>query len=322
MTLNISDLRQQADTRLQNAVYNPKKLVLIHTAIGLGASLAVTLIGFLISLEIANTGGLGGMGTRSILETIQVVLELAVMVLMPFWNIGLIRAVLCWAKNQRAYPSDLAEGFRRFGTVLAEKCLVGVLFLLVGFLASQIGSTLFMLSPFSASLMEKISEISATSDPNALMTDAFLAEFFQEMIPALIISGILFAVLAIPMYYRIYFADYAVMEGARALESLLISFKITYKRRWQIFKLDLSFWWFYLLQGLTVVLCYGDAILGWMGITLPMSADASFFLFYLLGSVAQCLLLWQYQAKVSATYGMAYETLNPTPAEEKSKVEA
>lgn len=311
MTLNISQLRRQADERLQSAVYDPKKLVLIHAAIGLGASLAVTLMGFLISLAIADTSGLSGMGTRTILETVQAMLELTVMAVMPFWNIGLVWAALCWARNQRAYPADLAQGFRRFGAVLCEKCLVAGLFMIVGFLASQIGTTLYMLTPFSGPLLEKMAEFSAASDPNALLTEAFQAELLREMVPALVLSGVFFAALAIPMYYRIYFADYAVMDGARAFESLLISFKITYQKRWQIFKLDLSFWWFYLLQGLTVVLCYGDAILGWMGITLPMSPDASFFLFYVLGAVAQLLLLWQCQARIATAYAIAYQTLNP-----------
>jgi len=311
MNLNISHLRQQAGARLQQAPYDPKKLVLIHTAVSLGASLAITLVGFLINLKIEDTGGLGGMGVRSVLETAQAMLELAVMVLLPFWNIGIIRAALCWGRNERAYPADLAEGFRRFGSVLGEKCLLSGLFLLIAFLASQMGSILYTLTPFSRPLLELTLQLSTAKDPAALMTEEFAARLFQEMIPALVISGVLFVIFSVPMFYRVRFADYALIGGARAFESIIISFKITHLKRWQLFKLDLSFWWFYLLQLLSVALCYGDAILAAFGVYLPISEDLSLLLFYLLGTLAQGALLWQYQAKVSATYGVVYDTLNP-----------
>ena len=310
MTLNIKNLRQQAESRLKASAYDPKKLVLIHTAIALGASLAVTLIGFLINLEIANTGGLSGMGTRSILTTVQMMLELAVMVLLPFWNIGLIRAALNWSTGERAEIPTLLEGFRRFGPVLRQNFLMGGLFMIVAFLASQIASTVYMLTPFSKPLMELMSQIMEANDPYALMDEAFTAQMLEAMTPVLVIFGIFFAGLAIPLFYRVRFSEFSLMDGARALKSMLISFRITKGSVKQIVKLDLSFWWFYALQGLTVALSYGDAILAAAGITLPMSGDASFFLFYVLGAAAQLALLWQFQAKVSATYAEAYQTLN------------
>ena len=308
MTLNISDLRRQADQRLQSAAYNPQKLILIHTAIGLGASLAMAFLSFLFSLEIENTGGLSGMGTRSILSTIQVVLEFSVMILMPFWNIGLCRAALGWYRNERTEVPSLLEGFRRFGSVLGQKILVGGLFMIALFLASQISSTLYMLTPFAQPLLDMMNEM-MTADPDALITQAYTGEMLTAMIPLFIISGVLFAGLAIPLFYRTRFADLALMDGNRGPVSVLVSFRITKGKMRQIFKLDLWFWWFYLLQFLTVVLCYADTILALAGVALPMSADASFFLFYILGSLAQLLLLWQYQAKVSATYDVAYHTL-------------
>ena len=315
MTLHIQTLRQQADSRLQSAAYDPKKLVLIHTAIALGSSLAVTFIGFLLNLEIANTGGLSGLGTRSVLSTIQVMLELAVMVLLPFWNMGLIRAAIGWSRNERTEFPALLEGFRRFGAVIRQKVLVGCLFMIVLFVSSQIGSFLFMMTPFSGDLMEIMAEMMESSDPYALMDEAFTARMMEEMIPVFAVSGVLFAILAIPLFYRVRFSDFALMDGGRALESLLVSFRLTKGNMKGLVKLDLSFWWFYLLQILTVALCYGDAILAACGIVLPFSGDVGFFLFYALGIAAQLLLLWKYQARVSATYAVAYHSLFPKTPE-------
>ena len=129
MTLQFDDLRQRGDRCLDFAAYSPRRLVLIHTAVSLGASLVVGLLNLLFSQMIATTGGLGGMGMRSMLQTAQATLELAVTIALPFWNISLTRAALCWARGELAEPPTLLEGFRRFRSVLGVKLLTGFIFL-------------------------------------------------------------------------------------------------------------------------------------------------------------------------------------------------
>ena len=130
------------------------------------------------------------------------------------------------------------------------------------------------------------------------------------LILRIIFLGVLFAAISIPLWYRIRFADFAVMDGGRALICLLESSRITKKKALEIFKIDLSFWWFYLLQAFSVALCYGDTILSALGVPLPMSPEVGYLLFFAAGIFCQGLLLWQYQAKVSATYALAYEILS------------
>ena len=65
--LQVSQLHNRANERLTQ-VENPKKIALIHTAIALGASFLLTLVGYLLSLEIADNGGLSGLGTRTVLS--------------------------------------------------------------------------------------------------------------------------------------------------------------------------------------------------------------------------------------------------------------
>jgi len=128
-------------------------------------------------------------------------------------------------------------------------------------------------------------------------------------VPFLIFLGFAFAAVLIPLFYRVRFSDFAAMDGGRALLCMLESFRITKKKAWQIFKIDLSFWWFYLLQALSVALCYGDTILPALGVTLPMSPAVAYFLFFVAGILCQGLLLWRYQAQVSATYAVTYDAL-------------
>ena len=52
-------LKTAAREALDGAAYNPTKLIVIHTAIALGASLLVTALNFILETRIADTGGLG-----------------------------------------------------------------------------------------------------------------------------------------------------------------------------------------------------------------------------------------------------------------------
>lgn len=312
MSLHFDDLRQSADKRLDFAAYSPRRLVLIHTAVSLGASLMVGLLNLLFAQLIDKTGGLGGLAARSMLETAQAVLELAVAIALPFWNISLIRAALCWARGELAEPPTLLEGFRSFRSVLGVKLLTALIFLGLCMAVSYLGSMLFLFTPFAGGLIEAMDPImqeAGTLSSELLLTDEAIAQLSSAAVPLMIFVGILFAVIAIPVWYRVRFADFAVMDGGRAGASLVESFRITKKKALQIFKIDLHFWWFYLLQALSVALCYGDSILAALGVALPMSEEAAYVLFYAVGILCQGLLLWYYQARVSVTYALAYETL-------------
>ena len=305
-------LKDQAYSLLDTATYNPKKLVLLHAGVSLGASLLVSILNYILEFGIAQTGGLSGMGMRSVLTSAQAILELAAGVLLPFWNIGLLFAALSWARGRNATPYYLLQGFRRFSTILGLYFVQGGIYIALGIAVYYVSSVLFMLTPYSAPFMEQLESLyeSATE-----LTPQMMTELTTHMTPLLILFGVLFAAVAIPVAYRLRFAQYAIMEGSGTVASMVHSIRITKGSVLQIVKLDLSFWWFYLLQALTVAVCYCDQILPALGISLPFSEDVSFFLFYVLGIVAQCVLLWQYQANVSTTYCLAYRALDPQPEE-------
>lgn len=317
MTLHFSDLHREAGRSLAMASYSPRRLVLIHTTVSLGISLVVSLLDLLFFHMIEDTGGLGGIGTRSILQTVQSMIDLLAVILLPFWNISLIRASLCWARGERAEFPTLLEGFRRFRSVLGVRFFTLALYAVLWIALCQVGMTLFMLTPFSEDLMavmEPIMEESGFIDPEVLMDEEFMAQYIAAAKPLLIFLGVLFLVGVVIIQYRIRFADFVMMDGNRSFRSLLQSFRITNKRTWAIFKIDLRFWWFYLLQFLTVAICYGDTILPALGVSLPISEDLSYVVFYAVGIVLQGLLLWWYQANVSTVYALAYETLSADAA--------
>ena len=314
--MQFSDIQGQAKARLQEVSGNPKKLVFIHTAIALGSSLLLTFITYLLSLLIDETGGLSGLTARSLLTTAQSVLELAVMIAMPFWQVGIFYAALQWTRTEQADFGSLLQGFRRFGAVLGLQILRGILFIALGMPLSYIATAIFMLTPLAAPFLEKFApmmEQGLTPEQlEAMLTPEFTAATTRAAIPLIIIFAIVYLAVAIPVYYRIRFADFAVVEGMPAGRAMVNSFNITKGSCLQVLKIDLSFWWFYLLQILSIAVCYADTILPALGVSLPVSGVTAAFLFYILGTVCQGVLLWQWEAHRVTVYALAYRRLDGT----------
>ena len=61
-------------------------------------------------------------------------------------------------------------------------------------------------------------------------------------------------------------------------------------------------------------ICYGDQLLPRVGIELPISETAAYFLFYGIYLVIQFLLFWRFRNRLEVTYATAYDTLRPQPA--------
>lgn len=317
MKLQASLLHRQSRDLL-GRIENPKKLVLIHTAVSIGCSLLVTALNYLLGLPIADTGGLSGMGLRSALETAQSVLEIVVMVGLPFWESGLIYVGLMWLKGENATPSALLQGFRRFAPVLRFRVLYTLIFMIFGVSLFYICSTVFLMTPFGKPLVDQMAPMMdpsvTTQQLEKLLTAETMAAIAKAMIPLFILFAVVFIPVALGIFYRLRLAEYGIMDGLGARKSLGTSLRVTRKNAWQLVKLDLHFWWFYLLQLLCVVLCYGDQILQLMGIALPIVPDAAFFLFYTVGMVLQGILVWQYQDQLLGTYCLAYRALTDEPA--------
>ena len=314
ISFKASDLHRQAQQRLQQATA-PKRLVLIHTSIALGSTLLLAVLNFLFSLLIDDTGGLSGMGTRSLLSTAQTLMETVVMMALPFWQIGLTFLALRWARNDSVQAGHLLQGFRRFGPVFAFRLLYGFVFLALGFAAIHLASVIILMTPFSEALVDALSPMmdpSATAEQiEALFSPEKLSGMLDAAIPLFVVFGIIFLIAAIPVFYRLRLGEFAVMDGLGSGGALLHSLRIT-KGSWRhLVRLDLHFWWFYVLQVLCNVVANGNLLLPLLGISLPMGKEAAYFLFFGLGTALQILILWQFQGQVLTSYAVVYDTLSP-----------
>ena len=308
--------KNAAKESLAKARYSPKKLILIHTGAMLALSLVVTLIAFWLDQEIEKTGGLGGLGTRSILTTVQSVLQLMPMLILPFWQVGYTAVTLAIARGKSAEPYDLTEGFRRFFPFLRLKLLMAVIYFLILTITMQIGTMLFMMTPWAQPFMDAI--FAYAEDPTNTALEAVMNEAAMDAaLPLLSIAGATFLAVAAPFYYKFRMAEFYLLEHPirGAIGALKASSGMTRYHRMDLFKLDLSFWWFYLLDGAVTALCYGDILLDMAGVQQPWSADVAYFLFFSLYLVAQLALYWWRRNEVAVTYAHVYADLQSPPPE-------
>ncbi len=304
---NRQQLRARAEEALGAAPYSPGKLALMHTGAAVGLSLLITVINFFLSQQIDSTGGLSGMGLRTLLSTAQTVLPFISILLLPFWEPGFVFAAMKLSRRQEALPQDLLRGFHRFGPVLRLNLLLGGIYLCVITLSVNIASMLYMLSPFSAPLLELI--LSAEADPEA--AQALLSQSVTLLLPLYGILLILLGVIAVPIIYRFRLAQYLIVDDPRigALAALGTSHRMMRNNRMAMFRLDISFWWFYLLQMLSTVLGYSDYICSLLGFQLPVSETAAFFGSFAIHCAGQLLIAWFFASRVAVTYATAYDAL-------------
>lgn len=312
----------QAASCLNEASYNPRRLVLLHSGIALGLSLALTVISFLLSRGIGETGGLSGIATRSLLSTIQTILQYASAILLPFWQIGFVAAAMAIARKQPFGPQTLLRGFYRFGSVLGLMFTQALLIFAVAFVLIYACSSLYMMTPLAAPFIEimepVIQNTSLLSGEQIYLDEATVAAVSQTLTPLIIFYAIVFLAVIIPLSYRFRMAEFVLMDENRTsgLRAMVASAKLMRRNRLALFRLDLHFWWFYLLQGLAVVVGYGDSILPILGIDLTMNKDVAFFLFFILQLLGQFALhLWA-KARIQTSYALVYQELKTAAAEQ------
>lgn len=308
--MNIRDrrgIRALAAEAISAAPVSPGRLALIHTGAAVALSVVLTVLNFILSEQISGTGGLSGMGVRSVLSTAQMMLSIISMTLMPFWELGFVFAALKLSRRQNAEPQDLLQGFRRFGPALRLSLLQALLYLALAILCINIASFVFVLTPFAAPLAQVMGDISVTMPD----MDAVMNALLSAMVPFYCIFLVILGAIAIPVMYRFRLAQYLIVDDPKigALAALGTSHRLMRYNRWAMFRLDLSFWWYYVLQLLCVLLAYGDMLAEAFGIALPFSSTAAFFISFAVNCAAQLLIAWRFAAPVAVTYATAYEAL-------------
>jgi uncharacterized membrane protein len=285
-----------------------RKLVLIHTGVSLLLTIVLSVLDFLLEQKIGTTGGLGGISTRSTLSTIQSLLRYVQFLALPAWNCGYLFALLRLSRQENADERSLLSGFSRFGPVLRLTLLKAAIYFGIGLICVYIASSIFLATPWAKPLLDALEPMVASGE---ISQEQLLAAMETVALPMVLIFSILFLLACIPVFYMLRVTDFCIMDGQRkgALAALMESLRLTRDNRMALLKLDLSFWWFYLLELLVNLLCYGDLLLTTLGVQLPWSVNVSYFAFLGFYAAAQFLLYAWKKNHICLTYAHTYNTL-------------
>ena len=307
-------LKQRAHEALESASYDPQKMVLIHTGAASIVTLLTAAVSFLIQDGISGTGGLSGIGLRTMLSTAGSVLQNITNLVLPFWAFGYLIFILKVLRRQPVGPATLLEGFRHMFPILRLLLIRGFIYIAIGFLCLYPSTIIFSLTPLAQpleALLEPMLSLTTEAEIAMYMDDATTAAMTEALIPMLVIYAGLFLAISIPVSYRLRFADYILLDNpiAGAIFALRASAVLLRRNCLDLFKLDLSFWWYYLIDTALIAVCYADVLLPMLGISLPFSSTTVFFLFYVLYFIGQLVFYAFARNRVEATYAAAYEQL-------------
>ena len=314
--LNPRELKNAASRRISEASYDPRKLILIHTGVIVALNLVVSGLNLYLNQQISTTGGLGGLGLRSVLQTAQTMLSYFSTFFTPFWAAGLLYAMLSVARGQDAGFKTLFRGFHRFGSVLSYALWEMTFLVLLALVLCYGIIYLYLLTPLASEFVALVEELMQNPD-FLLSTGAVnmellpLDQMYSMLTPLFLIYAAVIIPIIICFSYHFRMGTFLLVEGIPrgAFGAFLASSRLMKGHKWQMLKLDLSFWWYYLLEGLLMVILYLDVILEFAGIPLPVNSTIAFFVTIALYGGLQLVLHWFVKAHVDVTFASAYEAI-------------
>lgn len=314
---NRGALKQDAAAALRD-VRSEKQIIAIYTGVTIAAAVVLLVLDLLLERAVSGTGGLSNLGTRSILQTLQAALPVVQLVFLLCWDAGYLRTAMNMSRGWPAEPKTLKVGFRLFGPVLRLDLLLGLIFGGLLFACMYLGTWIFMFTPMAQPLMDIVSSTDTTSilSTEMVITAEMTQAVSQVMLPMMAICLLLFAVIALPRFYSYRMASYCLLDApkAGALAAMRKSKFMMYGKRMDLFKLDLSLWWFYLLEGVLLIVSEMPLVLSLLGIQLPLSSTVSSYLFLSLYYVLTFGFHVAFRNYCQVIYVKAYDALLPPEA--------
>lgn len=312
-SFDYGQLRARARSALDAQHGSAKNMIMLHSGVVIGLGLLISVISYVLNMGIDQTSGLSGIGTRATLESLQSVLEIVNMVLLPFWTMGYVFGILGIVREDRMDCSCLLWGFRNWGVILRSLFLRALIYLLLLLVSTQVAGVVFMLTPAAKSLLvlEEKMNAAGVTDVTAIMNDPAYVETSLKMLP-FVLGGML--IFCVPVFYRLRFTDYILAEVPQmgALRAIMLSVHMTRKNCFALLKLDLRFWWFYLGE----LACSGIS----MAQLLFPELEAGLWLFPAVSLCAQLALYLLAKPRLALCYGLFYESLlHPAQPEEAPK---
>ena len=310
------ELKQQARERLE-ACPQEKKIRLLYGGSLFVISVVYLLADLLLSRLTPQTGGLSTIGTRSFMSALSGILPVVTSLLSMCLGFGYMGGMVRISRGQYASPNALRTGFERFWPLLRLTFFKGLITLGFSMGAFYLATILFTLSPFSDRLIQALEPVvsggSLLSEGTMELTEGVIEAVNASLLPLMAIFLVIAAVFVVPLLYRLRMTDYVLYDHpeAGALYAIRESKKMMRFHRLSVFKLDLSFWWFYLALALSYALNYAPMFLSVSGISLPVEGEALSVLCFLLSCAAEFVVIYFLRSRMEVTCALAYNRLKP-----------
>ena len=321
---NIREMKQFAFRRLESC-REEKSIVLLYAALALGASALVTVSSYILNLQIDHFGGLSNMGTKTVLSTLDTMLPIVQNLFGMCLEVGFLAAMLRIARGQYVSVRTIKLGFDRFWVLLRCNLIITMMFTAVVFTSVYFGVTIYLMTPFADAVIEILTPV--ISDSTVLSSQVVLTEAMQEQVnqvltPAFVLCGLLGCLLGIPLFYNYRMVNYVIIDkpALGAMAALRESKKMMRGNRIALFKLDLSFWWYYLIMLLATAIAYGDMILDMLGVRLPGPEMLWYFGFYVAYLGVLLVIYILLRSRVEVTYALAYDAVKPEEKQDNGVV--
>ena len=321
---NIREMKQFALRRLESC-QEEKSIVLLYAALALGASALVTVSSYILNLQIDHFGGLSNMGTKTVLSTLDTMLPIVQNLFGMCLEVGFLAAMLRIARGQYVSVRTIKLGFDRFWVLLRCNLIITMMFTAVVFTSVYFGVTIYLMTPFADAVIEILTPV--ISDSTVLNSQVVLTEAMQEQVnqvltPAFVLCGLLGCLLGIPLFYNYRMVNYVIIDkpALGAMAALRESKKMMRGNRIALFKLDLSFWWYYLIMLLATAIAYGDMILDMLGVSLPGPEMLWYFGFYVAYLGVLLVIYILLRSRVEVTYALAYDAVKPEEKQDNGVV--
>lgn len=300
-------LKKKASNRLQSG-NDPKKVVLVYAGIVALSSLVVTVVQDLLDSQISQTGGIQNIGTRSMLTTADTVLAIAQLLLVMCLTLGYTGSMLRIARGQYASPNSLKAGGERIWVLLRTRLLQMLIMTAAAFALCFLVVNVCLLTPLSNRMIAVMGTVSAEE---LLSNGLALIALYSAMLPIILIY--LVALVPLLWYFSCTYrmVDYLLIDRPQlgAFGVMRESRRMMQGNMKMMLRVDLSFWWYYLLQALVSVLIYLNMVLALFAIGLPPAV--LYWGTVVLYLAADFALRYFFSNKVAVTYALFYDSLCP-----------
>lgn len=300
-------LKKKASNRLQSG-NDPKKVVLVYAGIVALSSLVVTVVQDLLDSQISQTGGIQNIGTRSMLTTADTVLTIAQLLLVMCLTLGYTGSMLRIARGQYASPNSLKAGGERIWVLLRTRLLQMLIMTAAAFALCFLVVNVCLLTPLSNRVIAVMGTVSAEE---LLSNGLALIALYSAMLPIILIY--LVALVPLLWYFSCTYrmVDYLLIDRPQlgAFGVLRESRRMMQGNMKMMLRVDLSFWWYYLLQALVSMLIYLNMVLAPFAIGLPPAV--LYWGTVVLYLAADFALRYFFSNKVAVTYALFYDSLCP-----------